>query len=466
MRAYITPVLAVTALVAAAVAPRVVAAIGTMPGNPGPDAPVAPDVPSPPAPTPTPDLTDAQGVEVAVKLDRTTALAGGTLRAELTLLTPDAGSDAQVMPSDVVLVLDTSGSMTGEKLADAKRAAHSLLHQLGPDDRAAIVGFDGVPKLAWSLQPVTGDAHHAVDGLYGGGSTNMSGGLRMGLEAMGGAISGRSRRVVLLSDGRPDSPRGLEDLAGRFARSESPLTTVGIGADYDPQLLQTLADTGTGNFYWAGPNMALDQVFADEFRAARSRFASDTRIRTGLSAGVSMVGVSGYSIVGGEVVHLGDLFAGQRRTLFVDVQVPDATGAVDLGALELSWTGLDGQLHGATVALGTVEVSAKPALVAASLDAEVWEKSVVQEEYNAVRQKVSGWLASGQREQAQTALEDYRLRNAALNEVVGSAAVVDNLAEVEALELQIQAGDMDRKDVVDLSTKAYQSRRSGQAYSY
>ncbi len=63
-------------------------------------------------------------------------------------------------------------------------------------------------------------------------------------------------------------------------------------------------------------------------------------------------------------------------------------------------------------------------------------------------------------------LEDYRLRNAALNEVVGSAAVVDNLAEVEQLQEQIQTGAIDRQGVVDMATSSYQKRRSGQAYAY
>ena len=457
MRAALTPALALTALVAAALAPRVYAAIGTEPA-PLPDVPVAP---APPAS----DLSDAQGVAVDVKLDRAAVLAGGTLRAELTLVTPESDAVGQVLPSDVVLVLDTSGSMSGQKLADAKRAAHSLLNQLGENDRAAIVGFDGTAELAWALQPVTARAHHAVDGLSGGGSTNMSHGLQTGLEAMGGAVSGRSRRVVLLSDGHPDSAAGLQELAGRFARAESPLTTVGIGADYDPQLMQSLADTGTGNFYWAGPNMALDQVFSDEFRAARSRFASDTRLQGELTDGVHVAGVSGYGVNEGQVA-LGDLFGGQRRTLFVDVVVPNVEGPVDLGALGVSWTGLDGEHHGARVALGTVEVTARPQVVARSLDAEVWEKSVVQEEYNAVRQKVSAALSRGDRSQAQAELEDYRLRNAALNEVVGSAAVVDNLAEVEELQQQIQTGAIDRKGVVDMATSSYQRRRSGQAYAY
>ncbi len=457
MRAAITPVLALTALVAALFAPRVYAQRQS-PGHPGPDVPVQPATP------PTPVASD-DGVQLQVKLDRTTALAGGSLRAELTVLTPSSEGDAALLPSDVVLVLDTSGSMSGEKLEDAKRAAHSLLDQLGEQDRAAIVAFDNVARMTRELQPVSGRAHHAVDQLGIGGSTNLQDGLLVGLQAMGTPVSGRARRVVLLSDGRPDDAGRLEGLAARFAQQESPLTTVGIGADYDPQLMQTLADTGTGNFYWAGPNMALDQVFADEFRAARNRFASDTRLSGELAQGVLLTGVSGYD-AGKGTVALGDLFGGQRRTLFVDLLVPDAVGPTELGKLHLSWTGTDGVPHSAAIDLGSVEVTAQPALVTASLDSQVWEKAVVQEEYNAVRQQVSTALANGNQDMAQQVLQDYRLRNAALNEVVGSAAVRDNLDEAEALEQQIQSGAMQRKDVVDLSTRAYQTRRSGQAYAY
>ncbi len=457
MRSAITPVLAITALISAALAPRVYAHLG--PQQKAPDATLTPTS------LPQPDLSAADGVQVKVQLDRSHVLAGGSLRAQLTLVTPDEGADATVLPSDVVLVLDTSGSMGGEKLVDAKRAAHTLLNQLGKRDRAAIIDFDSGARVAVALQPVDRRAHDAIDVMGAGGGTNMAEGLQTGLEAMGRAESGRSRRVVLLSDGHPDSASGLRALAGRFGQLEAPLTTVGVGANYDPMLMQDLADAGTGNFYWAGPNMALDQVFADEFRAARSRFASDTRLQGRLGEGVRLTGVSGYAVAKGSVA-LGDLFAGQQRTLFVDVMVPNSEGAVDLGALELSWTGLDGEARGATVALGSVEVTAKPALVAANLDADVWERSVVQEEYNAVRKMVSSALASGDRQQAQAALQGYRLRNGALNEVVGSVAVVDNLVEVESLEEQIRAGAIDQKGVVDLATQSYQSRRSGQAYAY
>ena len=112
------------------------------------------------------------------------------------------------------------------------------------------------------------------------GGTNMSSGLDLGLDTIDRMrASGRTSRAILISDGLANqgdaTPEGLLRRAGRAARGEYVLTTVGVGADFNEYLMSALADAGTGNYYYLNRSDDLGSVFAREFDAARD----DGRLR-------------------------------------------------------------------------------------------------------------------------------------------------------------------------------------------
>jgi len=130
-------------------------------------------------------------VHISGTLDRTAVMQGsdGLVRMEL-LIEGRATGDvaAQRIPTDLVVVLDRSGSMTGRKIADARAAIHHLISRLGPDDRFALVPFSNGAATAIPLSHATPAATanwtRIVDSIEAGGGTNMATGLRLGLRTI------------------------------------------------------------------------------------------------------------------------------------------------------------------------------------------------------------------------------------------------------------------------------------------
>ncbi len=464
-RAYLTPALALLAVGAAALAPALRSAAKTAPEPP----------PTPQAAHVEPVTASGPGVQVTAEPDRAAVLADGDRRVRVRLgLKADAStSDAPRVPTDLVVVLDRSGSMTGDKILDAKAAASELVGQLGAEDRFALVSFASDLSVDLPLTVGTVEARQrAIDALEAGGGTDMRAGLATGLEVLGASAPGRARRVVLISDGLPDTADPLPALARRAAVMEAPLTAIGIGMDYDETLMQTLADAGTGNFHWVERGPQLSVVLADELDTARETVASGVRVALRSDVGARIVDAAGYPIVDGHF-DMGSLFAGQHRSLWVTLELPPGVepGDIDPGAFEVRWLDTAGAVASAAVDLDPVAVTRDKAAFFASVDEKGWADCVVNEDYNDLKSKVSAALQRGDVDEAQAEITAYRSEVATMNAVVDSAAVRDNLAEVDALEQQLAVQAQHPKHVQNawakgISTDAYQGRRSGQSKSW
>jgi uncharacterized protein YegL len=193
------------------------------------------------------------------------SLARGDRRASFVARIDPPAAPVKRTPVRLVMALDTSGSMAGEKIAAAQASAAALVRALGPDDTFACVTFS--TRVATLIAPtsMTGAGKSlAIEQLgraRAGGNTDLAGAilssLRIANEAGGG-------RVLLLTDGCPTEGVTDEkqiDALTRGSAARSTLSTFGFGRDVNPLLLQTLADTGRGNYTFieAGepPTMAI-----------------------------------------------------------------------------------------------------------------------------------------------------------------------------------------------------------------
>jgi Ca-activated chloride channel family protein len=448
--------------------------------------PTAVAVSSPPAPTPTPapsPTLSAEDVTFTSRLDRGAVMAGGTglVRMELTVTSEHEPSGEARRATDLVVVLDESGSMSGAKIEDARGAAHALLNQLGPEDRFALVSFDSGVERRIPLAAVVPDnlprMRRAIDGIAAGGGTEMQLGLAAGSEQHRSA-PGRAARTILISDGLPNSPEGLVDQARGFARAEAPLTTVGIGDDYDERLMVDLADAGTGNFYWVTRGQDLATVFGHELSTAQETVATGLQVGLELGNGVELVDASGYPtrvVAGRAVFDVGTLYASQERSFWITLRVPaDQPGEQLVAMPSLSWGNPEGPGSSSlTLAASSVSVVEEQQRFLASIDEEAWGRSVVEEEYNVLRSAVSRAVQAGDLDTAQASIDAYVSRNRALNEKLDNQAVWDNFDEVAALEQQVQQqfeGEQQqaRQNIFakTLNSVSYGSRRQGQAKGY
>ncbi len=163
------------------------------------------------------------------------------------LLTPDG--QAPALPKDMTFVFDTSGSMEGKRIRQAKAALRFCLAKLKPEDRFNILTFSGDVTAFSPGHLPAGDAEKEraakfVDAIDASGSTNISAALLRALEHK--AAEGRPHLVLFLTDGRPtagvQNPAELVRQVLAANRAGVRLFAFGVGEDLDRTLLEDLAE--------------------------------------------------------------------------------------------------------------------------------------------------------------------------------------------------------------------------------
>ncbi|MEO8083241.1 MAG: VWA domain-containing protein, partial [Ardenticatenales bacterium] len=160
---------------------------------------------------------------------------------------------------DVVLLIDTSDSMTGPKLDQAKRAARVFVGELPLDtgDRAAVIGFDSDARVAAQLSGDRAALERAIDGLASGTGTRIDRALQAAERELNSPrhIANHRAAAVLLSDGRQSGPTSIVDSAAAQLRLVPALIfTIGLGDGADTALLRSIAGDARRYFYAPGPN--------------------------------------------------------------------------------------------------------------------------------------------------------------------------------------------------------------------
>jgi Ca-activated chloride channel homolog len=184
----------------------------------------------------------------------------------LLLAAPKQDTEAEHTAKDILLVIDRSGSMEGEKIQQAKSAAKYVLSHLGEDDRFYITTFSsGLEQFASGLSPAS-DAPKAlrwVDSISAGGSTDINRAL---LTAAGAADKERPSYLLFLTDGLPtvgtrDSRRILTNFADA-AGTNIRLFPFGVGYDVDTLLLDSLSGEHHGASTYVKPEEDLNLILS------------------------------------------------------------------------------------------------------------------------------------------------------------------------------------------------------------
>jgi len=429
-----------------------------------------------------PDVEASSGnISVSVDLDRDSVLQGtdGLVRAEVILRSDHPVEETRRVPTDLVVVLDTSGSMEGQKIEEARQSAIELLAGLSDHDRFSLVRYSGLAAVEIPLSAATA-AHREIwsqqiGKLEAHGSTNMQHGLEVGADVHAPQPD-RARRTILISDGLPDSAHGLIEQARSSTRSETSLTTVGIGDDYDERLMSQLADAGSGNFYWVRQGQDLTTVFDHELSTAAETVASGMTIQYSGLDGAELVSAAGYSIID-DAFSVGSMYAGQERRLWLTFRVPAGTVVADLqlGGLTASWVSpiVSEGPRLAGLSLPPVDVVADEEEYLSSIDVDAWGRSVTTEEYSQMRSAVSQRMQAGDKDGALALIDAYDNTNRALNNDINCQEVWDNLDETAVLREEVEsnfagADQASRRNIFSkaLNMSSYSERRKGQAKGY
>lgn len=263
---------------------------------------------------------------------------GGTAYLQICITTPVAERHER-QPMNLAVVLDRSGSMANEgKIEYAKKAVRSLIDQLPEGDYFSFVIFDDVVQVLRQSQLVRDkrDLRDLLNEVYPGGSTNLGGGLVTGLEQVERHKDSEFlNRVILLSDGLANSgitnPQELRRIAQRYRSKSISVTTMGVGLDYNENLMMGLSQSGGGNYYFIESPNSLASIFKKELRSLSSITAQDASIELTLADGVHVRDVIGCEQQHNEkriTVPVGDLYSGEQRQLTVELEIPEGSGTL------------------------------------------------------------------------------------------------------------------------------------------
>jgi Ca-activated chloride channel homolog len=177
-------------------------------------------------------------------------------------------------PLNLALVLDRSGSMSaGKKMPFAREAASFAVTQLLPTDRVSITVFDDVVEtvVPGGLAVDKPELIRRIAQIKPRRSTNLHGGwAEGGRQAEAGLVSGGVNRVLLLSDGLANvgvvDPNTIAAEARGLAARGVGTTTLGVGDDYNEDLLEAMARAGDGHYYYIESPVQLVDIFQSELK--------------------------------------------------------------------------------------------------------------------------------------------------------------------------------------------------------
>lgn len=253
-----------------------------------------------------------------------------TVYLMLQIIQPKVDLGTGRLPVNVSFVIDRSGSMSGAKLDYTKQAVKFALSHLDQDDTASVVVFDNQVDLLVPAAKVENKEQliQLVSGLRTGGTTNLSGGLLAGADQVKGNFhTEQVNRVILLTDGMANEgitdPGRLTEMVKALRNSGISVSTLGVGENFQEDLLVDMAEAGDGNFYFIASPDTIPEIFKEELQGLLNITGQNPEISIRPGEGVQVTAILGYEPLWGEIVtvKLPDIYNGDIRTVLAELKV-------------------------------------------------------------------------------------------------------------------------------------------------
>ncbi len=263
----------------------------------------------------------------------------------LLFLTPQVEWErGKVLPKDIVFVFDRTGSMSGEKIEQAKEALKFCVERLNPDDRFNVIAFNESPDLLWRDLRVANDenkreAIRFVDGLTAQGGTNINEALLTALPLL--IDCERPRFLMFLTDGLPTvGETNIEQILANVRKANEARVRIfvfGVGYDVNAVFLDRLANENSGASIYVRPKESVEAKIADLFTMLSEPVLTDVqmtfegvRVRDvyprqvpDLFKGTEVVLAGAYAESGKATVRLIGKVNGRDQTFTFTVEFPE-----------------------------------------------------------------------------------------------------------------------------------------------
>ena len=234
--------------------------------------------------------------------------------------------------ANVCIAIDRSGSMhTGNKMAAARDGARSALAKLRDSDYVSVIAYDSVVEVVVPARNAS-DRAAIESGIAGvdarGGTALFAGVVKCAGEVRKFASKNRVNRIILLSDGQanegPSSPAQLGALGASLAAEGISVATIGLGVDYNEDLMVELALRSDGSHAFVQHAADLARFLDQELGAVAAVVARDVEVKVLGAAGTHPLRVLGRraDVVGQTVTAtLGKINGGRQHVFVVEMDV-------------------------------------------------------------------------------------------------------------------------------------------------
>ena len=404
-----------------------------------------------------------------VEADRGVLAAGGPQKVVIKVaLDPPAAPEMTERPAvNLAIVLDRSGSMSGKKLEKAKEAAIEALRRLGPRDIFSLVVYDHNVKTVVPAQSARNSEwiEARIRKIRSGGNTALFGGVSQGAAEVRKNLQEKYvHRIILLSDGLanvgPSTPDDLGRLGAALIKEDISVTTVGVGTDYNEDLMTRLSQNSDGNTYFVESSRDLPRIFAAELRDVLSVVAKKVSIIIECPDGVKPMTIIGREgRIRGRTVELSmnQLYGGQEKYVLVEVEIPGGRAGEEMEIASARVSYRDPFTR-------QTEISSGRASVRFSEDRSEVHRSVnlgVQRDYhlnlNAMAQEKAISLSDkGKKKAAVMELKESVRQLKDIGQKYGDAQLLGKAEEMEVQAEQIDKEGMTPKSRKILRTRSYQ----------
>ncbi|MDF3129230.1 VWA domain-containing protein [Kiritimatiellaeota bacterium B1221] len=424
-----------------------------------------------------PQSAEDQLIKCKVELDRGVLPADQkqTAVVKISLVADAAPKEADRPPVNLCIVMDRSGSMSGNKIEQARQAALEALSRLGSQDIFSLVmyGSDVTTLIPAGRVKDQRRAQELIRGIQTHGNTALFGGVSQGAaelrKAFGDHAEGMVHRMILLSDGLankgPSSPEDLGRLGVSLQKEGISVSTIGVGNDYNEDLMTRLAQRSDGNTYFVENENDLARIFGQELGDVLNVVARNIRIQIECPENVKPLrSIGREATIRGQKVelNLNQLYGSQERYLLLEVEVPSTPADTELPLVSAAiqyrnlFTEVDEQQN---LALNA-QFSRQEAEVKASTNVDVKEEVLLNESAMAKEEAIK-LAEQGNQKAAVQVLKKNRqqILDATVNfEFSAPEALEEEAQNLEAQSIMLDQDGLNSYNRKVLRTDAQQTR--------
>ena len=369
---------------------------------------------------------------------------------------------------NLAIVLDRSGSMSGDKIVKAREAACEAIRRLDAKDIVSVVAYDNSSEVIVPAQHVAEkEALIArINAIEPRGCTALFDGVSAGATEIR-KFKGKCEisRILLLSDGQANvGPSSAEEL-GRYGallmKEGIAVSTIGLGVDYNEDLMTRLSQKSDGNSYFVEKSDDLPRVFASELGDVLSVAATKVALKVSFGVGftpVELIGRDGRILAGTVSIDLNQLYGGQEKYVIVKCDAaPGSVGSArEIAKAEVAYVDPKDERQKTVTGVGTVTYSADAAAVAASVNKSVVRERALNE--NAVRTEEALKLADrGDFKAAEELMRRNYSNSMEVQRVIGRDAALEEDADMQlGNSRSMNASSYSRRGRKSMKTRSFQ----------